>query len=84
MALVALADGAFYCFLSVNPGFKAAVDYDDFHANEWQSIIDCYMYFHRKLNGVMGFIKTCLFSRASFSSTEPMNEQHECICHKWT
>ena len=28
-------DGAFICFLSVNADFKAAVDFDDFHANEW-------------------------------------------------
>ena len=48
---------SFICFLSVNAGFKAAVDFNDFRANEWQSTIDCY--FHRKLNGGVGFIKTC-------------------------
>ena len=48
MALV-VQEEPFICFLSVNAGFKAAVDCDDVHANEWQSIVGCY--FHRKLNG---------------------------------
>ena len=56
MALVEQKE-PFICFLSVNTGFKAAVDFDDFHANEWQSIVGCYL--HRKLNGGVGFIKTC-------------------------
>ena len=56
MALVVQKE-PFIWFLSVNTGFKAAVDFGDFHANEWQSIIACY--FHRKLNGGVGFIKTC-------------------------
>ena len=46
MALV-VQEETFICFLSVDAGFKAAVDFDDFHANEWQSIVGCY--FHRKL-----------------------------------
>ena len=54
MALV-VQEEPFICFLSVDAGFKAAVDFDDFHANEWQSIVGCY--FHRKLNGGAGFIK---------------------------
>ena len=57
MALV-VQEEPFICFLSVDAGFKAAVDFDDFHANEWQSIVGCY--FHRKLNGGVGFIKACL------------------------
>ena len=48
----------FICFLSVDAGFKAAVDFDDFHANEWQSIVGCY--FHRKLNGGVGFINSTI------------------------
>ena len=48
MALV-VQEEPFICFLSVNAGFKAAVDCDDVHAIEWQSIVGCY--FHRKLNG---------------------------------
>ena len=52
MALV-VKEEPFICFLSVNAGFKA----DDFHTNEWQSIVGCY--FQRKLNGGVGFIKTC-------------------------
>ena len=48
MALV-VQEEPFICFLSVDTGFKAAVDFDDFHANEWQSIVGCY--FHRKLIG---------------------------------
>ena len=47
---------SFICFLSVNAGFESVVDFDDFHANEWQSIVGCY--YHRKLNGGVGFIKT--------------------------
>ena len=35
MALV-VQEEPFICFLSVDAGFKAAVDFDDFHANEWQ------------------------------------------------
>ena len=56
MALV-VQEEPFICFLPVDAGFKAAVDFDDFHANEWQSIVGCY--FHRKLNGGVGFIKVC-------------------------
>ena len=56
MALV-VQEELFICFHSVNAGFKAAVDFDDFHANGWQSIVGCY--FHRKLNGGVGFIKAC-------------------------
>ena len=48
MALV-VQEEPFICFLSVDTGFKAAVDFDDFHANEWQSIVGSY--FHRKLIG---------------------------------
>ena len=48
MALV-VQEEPFICFLSVNAGFEAAVDFDDFHANEWQSTVGCY--FHRTLNG---------------------------------
>ena len=48
MALV-VQDESFICFLAVNAGFEPAVDYDDFRANEWQSILGCY--FHRKLKG---------------------------------
>ena len=84
MALVVQKE-PFICFLSVNTGFKAAVDFDDSHSKEWQSIVG--RYFHRKLNGGVDFIKTCqqachpriscklrsLFWRASFSSTEHMN-----------
>ena len=56
MALV-VQEESFICFLPVNAGFEPAVDYDDFRANEWQSILGCY--FHRKLKGRVGFIKTC-------------------------
>ena len=56
MALVVQED-PFICFLSVNVGFEAAVDLDDFHANDWQLIVDCY--FHRKLNGGVSFFKAC-------------------------
>ena len=55
MALVVQKE-PFICFLYVNTGFKAALDFGDIHANEWQSIIA--WYFHRKLNGGVGFIKT--------------------------
>ena len=86
MALVVQKE-PFICFLSVDAGFKAAIDYGNFHANEWQSIVGCY--FHRQLNGGMGFIETShvsksvasyllkklgsLFSCAKFSSTEHVN-----------
>ena len=50
MALVVQKELSSICFLSVNTSFKAAVDFDEFHANQWQSIVGCY--FHRKLNGV--------------------------------
>ena len=56
MALV-VQEERFICFLSVNGSFNAAVDFDDFRANEWQSIVGCY--FHCKLNGGVGSIKTC-------------------------
>ena len=46
MALV-VQEESYICFLSVNAGFEPAVDYDDFRANELQSILGCY--FHRKL-----------------------------------
>ena len=36
MALV-VQEEPFICFLSVDAGFKASVDFDDFHANEWLS-----------------------------------------------
>ena len=48
MALV-VQEEPFICFLSIKAGFEAAVDFDDFHANEWQSIVGCY--FHRKWKG---------------------------------
>ena len=54
MALV-VQEEPFICFLSVNAGFEA--DFDDLHANEWQSVVVCY--FYGKLNGGVGFIKTC-------------------------
>ena len=59
-------------FLSVDAGFEGAVDFDDFHANEWQSIVGCY--FHHKLNGGVGFIKAC----------QPISGVGELVCHKKT
>ena len=44
-----MQERSFICFLSVNAGFEAAVDFDDLNANEWQSIVGCF--FHRKVSG---------------------------------
>jgi len=77
-------EGSFICFLSVNAGFEPAVDYDDFRANGWQSIVGCF--FHRKVNGGWTSLRhasksvasersrtRAFFARTSFSSTEHMN-----------